>query len=96
MFAKPDFRLKSKGASGIKDNWAFPQTKNSGHPASFPIQLPDNILETVKYKDVVCDPFCGSGTVCVSAKKFGCNYIGFDISEPYIEIAQKRINSEVL
>jgi site-specific DNA-methyltransferase (adenine-specific) len=73
-----NFRLKSKGAAGIKDVWTFPQSRNTGHPASFPIQLPLNILETVKYKDIVIDPFCGSGTVALACKQTGSNYICFD------------------
>lgn len=93
LFAKPDFRLKNRGASGIKDVWTFTCDKNNEHPAPFPINLPNNILETVRYKDIIVDPFMGSGTVAVSAKKFGCNYIGFEISKKYCEMTEKRLKS---
>lgn len=36
IFAKPDFRLKSKGASGVGDVWRIPQESNNPHPAPFP------------------------------------------------------------
>ena len=40
---------------------------------------------------IVLDPFCGSGTTCVAAKREGFNYIGIDISEEYCEIARRRV-----
>lgn len=46
-------------------------------------------------KQVVLDPFMGSGTTCVAAKLTGRNYIGIDKEPKYIEIAEKRINNAV-
>ena len=40
---------------------------------------------------LVLDPFCGSGTTCVAAKREGFDYIGIDISEEYCEIARRRV-----
>lgn len=74
--------------------WRFPADKNTEHPAPFPMVLPDNIIPSVAQgeKIVVLDPFMGSGTVAISAKKNGCDYIGFEIDEEYIEMANKRIS----
>ncbi|MEM1672662.1 MAG: DNA methyltransferase, partial [Archaeoglobaceae archaeon] len=41
--------------------------------------------------DLVLDPFCGSGTVLVVAKKLGRSYIGIDIDPKYCEIAKNRL-----
>jgi len=41
---------------------------------------------------IVLDPFMGSGTTAVVAKKLGRNYIGIELNPKYIEIANKRIN----
>lgn len=90
LFAKKDFRLKSKGSSGIKDVWEIKQEHGSDHPAPFPIQIPDNILETVRDKGLVVDPFMGSGTVAISARKNGSSFIGFEISPEYCQLSQKR------
>lgn len=73
--------------------WRFPADKNTKHPAPFPVSLPDNIIPSVAQGEriVVLDPFMGSGTVAKSALKNGCNYIGFEISEEYCEIANMEL-----
>lgn len=42
-------------------------------------------------KGIVLDPFMGSGTTALVAKKLGLNYIGFELNPDYIKIAQKRL-----
>lgn len=65
------------------------------HPATFPDQIPLDFIETFCPENgVVLDPFMGSGSTAVAAKKLQRNYIGFDISSEYIEIANTRINIE--
>jgi modification methylase len=44
-------------------------------------------------KGTVIDPYIGSGTTAVAAKLLGCDYIGIDISDEYIKMAEKRINN---
>jgi DNA modification methylase len=44
-------------------------------------------------QDIILDPFCGSGTTCVAAKKLGRKYIGIDISEEYCRIARERLEA---
>ncbi len=62
------------------------------HPAIYPEQLAaDHILSWSNEGELVLDPMCGSGTTCKMAKLNNRNYIGIDISEEYINIAQQRL-----
>ncbi len=68
-------------------------SKKIGHPAPFPNELPRRCIEFYTFKgDVVLDPFIGSGSTACAAKSTGRSYIGYDISQDYIELAEQRIN----
>ena len=63
------------------------------HPAIFPLKLAkDHIFSWSNEKDIVLDPFMGSGTTGVAAVELGRKFIGIEISSEYFEIAKKRIN----
>ena len=62
------------------------------HPTQKPLGLMVWILRNYcESTDVILDPFCGSGTTLVAAKKLGLNYIGCDISPDYCAIAERRL-----
>ena len=46
--------------------------------------------------DIVCDPFLGSGSTAVAAKRLNRNFIGCDINPQYVAIAQNRISMQSL
>lgn len=64
------------------------------HPTQKPIALCDTLIKSCKpEKDgLVLVPFVGSGSECVSAKKLGLNYIGFEINPKYVQIAEERLD----
>jgi len=81
-----------------KSVWRFlPESaKEVGHPAPFPEELPYRCIQLYSFEgDVVLDPFVGSGTTCVAALKSGRHFIGIDIEEEYVKIAERRVK-EVL
>jgi site-specific DNA-methyltransferase (adenine-specific) len=78
VIAPRDFRLKSKGASGVGDVWYIPQESNTEHPAPFPLDLPLKILETVNGLTVL-DPFMGSGTVAVACIQEERKFVGCEL-----------------
>ena len=67
------------------------------HPAIFPEPLAhDQIISWSNEGDIVLDIFNGSGTTTKMAKILGRNYIGVDISKEYCDIANKRLEQDVL
>lgn len=68
----------------------------NNHKTVKPLELCEHILKlTAYYKSaVVLDPFIGSGTTAVAAKRLGLNYIGIDVNPEYIDIALKRLNKK--
>lgn len=64
-----------------------------GHPAPFPEELPFRLIQLYSFKDdVVLDPFMGSGTTALSAIKTNRKFIGYDISQDYINLSERRVN----
>ena len=90
LIAKKKFKL-AKGANSFGDIWEFGQEKNNPHPAPFPLKLIERIILSSNGKTVL-DPFMGSGTTAVAAKKLGREYFGIDLSPEYVEFAKKRVN----
>jgi len=67
------------------------------HFATFPPKLIEPMVKAGSPKGgLVCDPFMGSGTTALVARKHNRNYIGIELSEAYIKIANKRLAQEHL
>ncbi len=70
--------------------WSMPE--NTDHPTQKPEKLYAKlILASSKPGDIVFDPFLGSGTASVVAKKLGRHFLGVELSEEYCLFAQKRL-----
>jgi DNA modification methylase len=66
-----------------------------GHPAPFPVELPQRLIELYTFRDdLVLDPFLGSGTTAVAAVRTGRRYVGYDTDPSYIAIAKQRVAEE--
>ena len=64
------------------------------HPCQLPIHLLERlILISTDENDIVLDPFMGTGTTAVAAKRLGRNYIGFEIDENYVEITMNKLKT---
>jgi len=55
-----------------------------------PVSLGWELMQTGATPGIVLDPFCGTGTVGEVALKLGRTFIGVDLYQDYVEIAQKR------
>ena len=66
-----------------------------GHPAPFPVELPERLIHLYTYlNDVILDPFVGSGTTAVAAVRTGRHYVGYDTDANYVALAKARVAEE--
>lgn len=89
LIAKPAFRLLP-GANANGDLWEIGQERNNSHPAPFPLALAERVISSTGAK-IVLDPFVGSGTTALAAKRLDRQYIGIDQTPEYIEMAAARL-----
>ncbi len=72
------------------------QASRVGHPAPFPVELPERLIHLHTFiDDLVLDPFLGSGTTAVAAARAGRRWVGYDTDPSYVEIARRRVAAEV-
>ena len=79
------------------DVWEIPPESATrvGHPAPFPVELPERLIHLYTYRDdVVLDPFIGSGTTAVAALRTQRHYLGFDLEPSYVDKARVRVARE--
>ncbi len=82
-----------------KSVWTFPAESANvvGHPAPFPIELPYRLIQLYTFEgDVVLDPFMGSGQTAIAAIKTGRHYVGYEINEEYLRLAEGKIKDFIL
>tara|TARA_Y100000817_G_C16741194_1_gene492532 strand:+ start:141 stop:908 length:768 start_codon:yes stop_codon:yes gene_type:complete len=88
---------KINGGKQMKDVWRFTAPKKSEklfgkHPTQKPVNLISRILlSTTKEKELVLDPFNGSGTTGVACALNNRKYIGIEVEKKYIDLTIKRI-----
>ncbi|PKQ70249.1 DNA-methyltransferase [Raineya orbicola] len=84
----------------VSDIWTdIHRVKHNKYRDQHPCQLPVHLLErlilmTTDENDIVLDPFCGTGTTAIAAKRLGRQFIGFELDDKYATIAQSKVNQE--
>jgi len=67
------------------------------HPTQKPVALGRWILKKfAKKRDLIFDPFAGSGSFLVACKQLGFNYVGCEINKDYVEIIKRRLAFKTL
>ncbi len=94
-FFNYEMATKLNNGKQMRNSWEVPAEK---HKTSHPTEKPEKLLERIiligsKERDVILDPFMGSGTTGVVAKRLNRDFIEIEIDENYFNIAQKRINT---
>jgi DNA modification methylase len=103
VFAREDYSRPDRGQSDISGPefmestlsvWNIPpvSARKVGHPAPFPVELAERVIKLYSYVgDAILDPFAGSGTTCVAAKKLGRLYVGVEKAAAYCRLAEQRL-----
>ncbi|MEX2727041.1 MAG: site-specific DNA-methyltransferase [Candidatus Sigynarchaeum springense] len=94
MGEKIDTVTKEQFLEYTKSIWAFPTESATkiGHPAPFPVELPYRLIQLYTFQgDIVLDPFMGSGQTAIAAIKARRHFVGYEISEEYKDLANKRV-----
>jgi DNA modification methylase len=92
-----DDQTAEEFAEATLDVWRIrpERAKRVGHPAPFPVELPERCIRLLTYRnDVVLDPFLGSGSTAVAAVRAGRRYVGYELEQEYVDIAERRIAEE--
>ena len=88
-----DLAKKINGGKQMRNLWTISAKR---HKTKHPTEKPEELLERIvligsKENDTILDPFMGSGTTGVIAKRYNRNFIGIEINKEYFEIARNRI-----
>lgn len=91
---------EQNGGKQMKDVWTGPLTppkekKEGKHPTQKPVYILERLIQASTSENaVVLDPFCGSSSTGVAAKRLGRKYIGIDNEKEYIELSIRRLEAE--
>ena len=103
--SKESFRRERSGTDTISKEMFLEATmsvwdilpesaRRVGHPAPFPVELPQRLIELYTFEDdLVLDPFLGSGSTAIAAVQTGRRYVGYETDTAYAELADRRISS---
>jgi site-specific DNA-methyltransferase (adenine-specific) len=70
-----------------------PAKRQNYHPTVKPLDLMSYLITLgSRTNDLVLDPFCGSGTTCLAAKMLGRHFLGIEVKEEYVKLAEVRVN----
>jgi len=79
----------------FQGHWNFGGAKQDGHIAMFPEELPRRLIKMFSFVgDTILDPFLGSGTTSLAAKKLSRNSVGFEINSEFKPFIKKKLQVE--
>lgn len=93
-------KLMEEGRKPVGYDWLYcDQIKNvsrekTGHPCQMPLSVMLYVVSSLPKDAVIVEPFAGSGTTCLAAKRTGRHYVGFEISGNYCEAANRRLRDD--
>ena len=92
LFAMPDFQIKNRGIADIQEFKQVPFHRRF-HSAQKPVELLKFLIEnSTEERDIVLDPFMGSGSTGVACAETNRRFIGIDLDGGFCDTAKQRIN----
>lgn len=95
VFSRPGGKYPLRNRQSLpfrSDLWRLYRAPANGHNAPFPLELAEAvILAWCPPGGVVCDPYSGSGTTALAAKRLNRNFVGSEVLEKYFELAKEKI-----
>jgi len=86
---------KEEWSKWALDLWEISPTREKGHTAPFPFEIPYRLIRMFSYVgDLILDPFFGSGTTGLAAKLCSRYYVGYEVHKEYVKLAKDRIQVE--
>ncbi len=86
---------KKQRSKWFRGHWRISPDRQNDHIAKFPKELPHRLIKMYSFHgETVLDPFLGSGTTSLAAKKNGRNSIGIELNPDFFRIIQKKIGAE--
>ena len=85
----------------VSDVWTdIHRVKHNKYRDEHPCQLPIHLLERIILMssdegDIILDPFSGTGTTAISAKRLGRNYIGLEMDNEYVRTSRSKLDIEI-
>jgi site-specific DNA-methyltransferase (adenine-specific) len=61
------------------------------HTRAFPLKMVKDLIKVFPDAKIILDPFMGSGTTAVAAKEVGKEFIGFEVKEEFVKLAEDRL-----
>ena len=73
------------------------KVSNHKHPAPFPVEIPNRLIKLYSYpKEIILDPFMGSGSTAIAASNLKRMCIGYDISKEFLDMARKNLEDSAI
>jgi site-specific DNA-methyltransferase (adenine-specific) len=74
-------------------HWNFSGERQDKHLAMFPEELPRRLIKMFSFVgDIILDPFLGSGTTCLAARKLSRNSVGYEVNEDFLPIIKEKLD----
>lgn len=86
-----------EGTFERSDVWDILPASHPDHPAIFPPTIPSRLIQYYSWPgDTVLDPFCGTGTTLMAARKLNRQAIGIEQNQQYCQIAARSCSQQLL